>query len=109
MTKEVILLKALELAHAEIESLKQQVDDLACDYADVQNDLSETQRELKALNPATTIVQSTLGDIDRLAELKRDLIKSSPTYREHLEDMKQEEIQSKIDDTLELVSTHETL
>ena len=69
MDKETILLKALELAYAEIESLKQQVDDLACDYADVQNDLSETRRELKAL----MYPPKTMSTSDAIKHLEQEL------------------------------------
>tara|TARA_R100001463_G_scaffold94365_1_gene148880 strand:- start:189 stop:479 length:291 start_codon:yes stop_codon:yes gene_type:complete len=81
----------LELAHAEIESLKYDVDDLT-------SQLNEANQAYHVLRREKDRRESTLEDINNLAELKRKL--EEPT---------QEEIQSKIDDTLELVSTHDAI
>jgi uncharacterized coiled-coil DUF342 family protein len=49
MTKKELLLKSLELAHEKIEELQTIIDDFASDYADLQNDLLETNKKLKTL------------------------------------------------------------
>ena len=73
MTKKEILLTSLELAHEKIEELKTIIDEFASDYADLQNDLLETQRELKALT-----------QIKHLAEIKRQLQEPNNNFNETL-------------------------
>tara|TARA_R110001606_G_scaffold37896_1_gene106453 strand:- start:2288 stop:2491 length:204 start_codon:yes stop_codon:yes gene_type:complete len=62
MTKKELLLKSLELAHEKIEELQTIIDEFSSDYADLQNDLLETNKKLK-----------TLTRLKDLAEIKRKL------------------------------------
>jgi len=73
MKQKEILLKSLELAHEKIAELQTIIDEFASDYAELQNDLLETHRELKALR-----------QIKHLSEIKRQLQEPHNNFNETL-------------------------